>query len=151
MLGITGITAYVGLFKIGNLQEGRDTVFVSYAAGGVGIMVCQMAKIKKCRVIVSCGSDEKARWLVSELGIDHAINYRKTRVGNLSSELSRVYPNGIDIYFYNVVWEHLDAAIDNMNTFGRIVLCGTTSQYNDDVHTNLSNQSAVYMKKSVSI
>ena len=114
-------------------------------------MVCQMAKIKKCRVIGSCGSDEKARWLVSELGIDHAINYRKTRVGNLSSELSRVYPNGIDIYFYNVVWEHLDVAIHNMNIFGRLVLCGTTSQYNDDVHTNLSNQSAVYMKKSVSI
>jgi hypothetical protein len=138
ILGITGITAYVGLFKIGDLRGSQKTVFVSSAAGGVGSIACQLARIKGCRVIGSCGSDEKARYLVEEIGIDHVINYKKVGIGNLSSELNRACPNGIDIYFDNVGGEHLEAAIDNMNIFGRIVLCGTTSQYNDDTTTNIS-------------
>ena len=131
ILGITGITAYVGLFKIGELREGQDTVFVSSAAGGVGSVACQIAKIKGCRVIGSCGSDEKVRWLLDELKVDYAFNYRKLGEHNIFSELKKACPNRIDLYFDNVGGKHLEAAIDNMNTFGRIVLCGTTSQYND--------------------
>ena len=77
ILGITGITAYVGLFKIGDLRGSQETVFVSSAAGGVGSIVCQLAKVKGCRVIGSCESDEKARYLAEEIGIDHIINYKK--------------------------------------------------------------------------
>ncbi len=139
LLGITGITAYVGLFKICNLREKQDTVFVSSAAGGVGSVVCQLAKIKGCQVVGSCGSDEKARWLVDELGVDYAFNYRKIGLDNISEKLSRVCPNGIDLYFDNVGGKHLEAAINNMNTFGRIALCGTTSQYNDDLKISSGN------------
>jgi len=140
ILGITGITAYVGLFKIGELRADQDTVFVSSAAGGVGSVACQIAKIKGCKVVGSCGSDEKVRWLYDELKVDHAFNYRKLGEDNISSELKRVCPNGIDLYFDNVGGKHLEAAIDNMNIFGRIALCGTTSQYNKmDNHASTSN------------
>lgn len=131
ILGITGITAYVGLFKIGELREGKDIVFVSSAAGGVGSVACQLAKIKGCQVIGSCGSDEKVRWLLDDLKIAHAFNYKKIGEENISSELRRISPNGIDLYFDTVGGKHLEAAIDNMNIFGRVVLCGNTSQYND--------------------
>jgi NADPH-dependent curcumin reductase CurA len=139
ILGITGITAYVGLFKIGELREGKDTVFVSSAAGGVGSVVCQIAKLNGCKVVGSCGSDEKVRWLLDILGIDHAFNYRKLGGYNISSELKRTCQNGIDLYFDNVGGKHLEAAIDNMNIFGRIVLCGTTSQYNNTDNSTTSN------------
>lgn len=139
ILGITGITAYVGLFKIGELREGQDTVFVSSAAGGVGSVACQIAKVKGSHVVGSCGSDEKVRWLFDELKIDYAFNYRKLGEDNISSELKRSCPNGIDLYFDNVGGKHLEAAIDNMNIFGRIALCGTTSQYNKD---NISTTSS---------
>jgi NADPH-dependent curcumin reductase CurA len=141
ILGITGITAYVGLLKIGELREGKDTVFVSSAAGGVGSVACQIAKLKGCKVVGSCGSDEKVRWLLDELGIDHAFNYKKLGENNISSELRRTCQDGIDLYFDNVGGNHLEAAIDNMNIFGRIALCGTTSQYNnkDNSTTSLSN------------
>jgi NADPH-dependent curcumin reductase CurA len=139
ILGMTGITAYVGLFKIGELKEGQDTVFVSSAAGGVGSVACQIAKIKGCHVVGSCGSDEKVRWLLDELKVDYAFNYRKLGEGNISFELKRVFPNGIDLYFDNVGGKHLEAAIDNMNTFGRIVLCGTTSQYSSNDNSTTSS------------
>jgi NADPH-dependent curcumin reductase CurA len=141
ILGITGMTAYVGLFKIGQLREGKDIVFVSSAAGGVGSVACQVAKLKGCKVVGSCGSDEKVRWLLDELGVDHAFNYRKLGEYNISSELRRACQNGIDLYFDNVGGKHLEAAIDNMNIFGRIALCGTTSQYNntDNSTTSTSN------------
>ena len=98
----------------------------------MGSVACQIAKIKDCYVIGSCGSDEKVRWLLDELKIDYAFNYRKLGEANISSELKKAYPNGIDLYFDNVGGKHLEAAIDNMNTIGRIVLCGTTSQYSDN-------------------
>ena len=139
LLGITGMTAYVGLFKICNLRERQDTVFVSSAAGGVGSVACQLAKIKNCYVVGSCGSDEKARWLVNELGVDHAFNYRKIGLDNITEELNRACPNGIDIYFDNVGGKHLEAAINNMNTFGKIALCGTTSQYDDNDEGKISS------------
>jgi NADPH-dependent curcumin reductase CurA len=117
-------------------------VFVSSAAGGVGSVACQIAKIKGCPVVGSCGSDEKVRWLLDELKVDYAFNYRKLGEANISSELKKACTNGIDIYFDNVGGKHLEAAIDNMNTFGRIVLCGTTSQYNKNSSNNTSTTSS---------
>lgn len=150
ILSITGITAYVGLFRIGELKENLDTVFISSAAGGVGSVACQIAKIKGCYVVGSCGSDEKVRWLLDELKVDHAFNYRKLGEDNISSELKRACPNGINLYFDNVGGKHLEAAIDNMNTFGRIVLCGTTSQYNADPSATNSSSGPSNLSLAVS-
>jgi NADPH-dependent curcumin reductase CurA len=146
LLGITGFTAYVGLFKIGGLREGMDTVFVSAAAGGVGSIACQIVKIKACHVVGSAGTEDKVKWLLDDVKIDFAFNDKKlgesidihsniTKYNNdISSELKRACPNGIDLYFDNVGGKHLEAAIDNMSLFGRIVLCGATSVY-DSVAT----------------
>lgn len=127
VLGMTGMTAYVGLLRIGQLKEG-ETVFVSAASGAVGSIVCQIAKIKKCRVIASTGSEEKIAWLRKHARIDGALNYHD--VDNISSKLAELCPQGIDVYFDNVGGEHLEAAIDHMNTKGRIVCCGMISGYN---------------------
>ncbi len=126
-LGMTGFTAYVGLLDIGQPKKG-ETVFVSAASGAVGAVVCQIAKIKGCRVVGSAGSDEKTAWLMDEAGADSAFNYRK--VDHLTAELGRHCSNGIDIYFDNVGGKHLEASLSQMNTFGRIVLCGMISLYN---------------------
>ena len=125
--GVTGLTAYVGLLKIGELKEG-DTVFVSAASGAVGSVACQIAKTIGCHVIGSAGSEEKVKWLVDQAGIDNAFNYKE--VNDISEHLRKVCPDKIDIYFDNVGGKHLEAALDNMKTFGRIVLCGMISQYN---------------------
>jgi NADPH-dependent curcumin reductase CurA len=127
--GMTGLTAYVGLLKIGELEHG-DTLFVSAASGAVGSIVCQIAKINGCHVIGSAGSEEKVKWLVDQAGIDYAFDYKQ--VDDISSELIKVCPDKIDIYFDNVGGKHLEAALDNMKTFGRIVLCGMISQYNSN-------------------
>jgi hypothetical protein len=127
LLGMPGLTAYVGLLDIGKAGDG-DTVFVSAASGAVGSIVCQIAKIKGCRVVGSAGSDEKVSWLLQTAGVDAAFNYKK--VGNLRTELGSLCPDGIDIYYENVGGKHLEAALDNMKPFGRIVLCGMISQYN---------------------
>jgi NADPH-dependent curcumin reductase CurA len=125
--GMTGLTAYVGLLKIGELKEG-DIVFVSAASGAVGSVACQIAKTKGCHVIGSAGSEEKVKWLVDQAGIDNAFNYKE--VNDISEHLRKICPDKIDIYFDNVGGKHLEAALDNMKTFGRIVLCGMISQYN---------------------
>ncbi len=127
VLGMPGFTAYVGLLDIGQPREG-ETVFISTAAGAVGSVACQIAKIKGCRVIGSAGSDEKITWLLEEAGIDAAFNYKTTE--DLFEKLRDLCPAGIDIYFDNVGGSHLEAAIDRMNNYGRIVLCGMTSVYN---------------------
>jgi NADPH-dependent curcumin reductase CurA len=130
VLGMPGMTAYVGLLDIGRPKEG-ETVFVSAASGAVGSVVCQIAKIKGCRVVGSAGSDDKIAWLLDTVGIDSAINYKK--YGNareLGMELGKLCPNGLDIYYDNVGGEHLETALDHMNPFGRIVLCGMISLYN---------------------
>lgn len=126
-LGMTGLTAWVGLNKIAKLQSG-STVFVSAASGAVGSIVCQLAKAKDCRVIGSAGQDRKIQWLKEKAGIESVINYKTTE--NLSKELSTLAPNGIDVYFDNVGGAHLEAAIDNMNDFGCCVECGMISTYN---------------------
>lgn len=130
VLGMTGLTAYVGLVKVGKLIEGKDTVFISAASGAVGSIACQIAKIKGCHVVGSVGSEEKLEWLLDEVKIDYALNYKVVGEDNISSELKKACPAGIDLYFDNVGGKQLEAAIDNMRVFGRIVLCGMISQYN---------------------
>ncbi len=127
VLGGTGLTAYVGLLDIGKPKLG-ETVFISAAAGAVGSIAGQIARIKGCRVVGSAGSREKLDFLVNELGFDAAINYRE---GNLDQALAAHCPNGIDVYFDNVGGDHLQAALGLMNAFGRISACGMISQYNN--------------------
>jgi NADPH-dependent curcumin reductase CurA len=126
-LGSTGLTAYGGLLVTGALQDG-ERVFVSAAAGAVGSMVVQIAKIKGCYVIGSAGSDEKCAWLKGELGADAVINYKKQ---DLNSALKEAAPEGIDVYFENVGGYHLNAALPRMRPLGRIPLCGMISSYNN--------------------
>ncbi|RIA91068.1 hypothetical protein C1645_805398 [Glomus cerebriforme] len=126
LLNVGGLTSYGSLMVVGKPKEG-ETIFVSTAAGSIGQIVGQIAKIKGLRVIGSTGSDEKVDFLLNELKFDAAFNYKKV---NLDEALSKHCPNGIDIYYDNVGGETLEVAIDHCNKFARIVLCGMTSQYN---------------------
>src|SRR5277367_1583865 len=127
VLGLTGLTAYGGLLLIAGLKDGEN-VFVSAAAGAVGSVAAQIAKIKGCYVIGSAGSDEKCRWLKEDLGLNMAINYKN---GELRHALKAAAPKGIDVYFENVGGEHLNAALPRMNALGRIAVCGMISAYNN--------------------
>ncbi|TFC78201.1 NADP-dependent oxidoreductase [Cryobacterium sp. TMS1-20-1] len=127
VLGMTALTAYVGLLEIAGLQEG-DTVFVSGAAGAVGSMVGQIARLKGAkRVIGSAGSPEKVALLTSKYGFDAAFNYKD---GSITDQLAVAAPDGIDVYFDNVGGEHLEAALASFNDGGRAALCGAISLYN---------------------
>ncbi|MFQ5980797.1 MAG: NADP-dependent oxidoreductase [Candidatus Heimdallarchaeota archaeon] len=126
-LGMPGFTAYIGLLEIGQLAE-KDTVFVSAAAGAVGSVACQIAKLKGCSVLGSTGSEQKVAWLVNEVGVNAAINYKTAE--NLSAEIGQQCPDGLDVYFENVGGTHLEAALANMNDFGRIICCGMIAHYN---------------------
>ncbi|MFJ3085290.1 NADP-dependent oxidoreductase [Streptomyces sp. NPDC086838] len=127
VLGMTGLTAYAGLFDVASFKEG-DAVFVSGAAGAVGSQVGQMAKIKGAsRVIGSAGSDEKVKLLTEEYGFDAAFNYKN---GPVKEQLAAAAPDGIDVYFDNVGGEHLEAAISSFNVHGRATICGMIAQYN---------------------
>ncbi|MFF8280970.1 NADP-dependent oxidoreductase [Streptomyces lateritius] len=128
VLGMTGLTAYAGLFEVASFKEG-DAVFVSGAAGAVGSQVGQMAKLKGAsRVIGSAGSDEKVKLLVEEYGFDAAFNYKN---GPVRDQLREAAPDGIDVYFDNVGGDHLEAAISSLNVHGRATICGMIAQYND--------------------
>ncbi|HYI37705.1 MAG TPA: NADP-dependent oxidoreductase [Thermoleophilaceae bacterium] len=128
VLGMPGFTAWLGLTEFGRPQEG-ETLFVSGAAGAVGSMVGQLGALRGLRVVGSAGSDEKVELLTGELGFDAALNY-KTQ--DLRATLRELCPDGIDIYFDNVGGEHLEAALDRMNVWGRIPLCGAISGYNEE-------------------
>jgi len=127
ILGGTGFTAWGGLLVTGELKEGEN-VFVSAAAGAVGSVAAQIARIKNCRVAGSCGSDEKVDYLRNELGLDYAFNYKNT---SIARELHVGLPDGIDVYFDNVGGKHLDAAVGQMRPLGRIPICGMISAYNN--------------------
>src|ERR1035437_7326343 len=125
-LGMPGMTAYFGLLDIGAPAEG-DTVVVSGAAGAVGGVVGQIAKLKGCRVVGIAGGSEKCRYVVEDLGFDGAIDYKAQDVG---AALHERCPGGIDVYFDNVGGDILDAALANLARNARVVLCGAISQYN---------------------
>jgi NADPH:quinone reductase len=127
VLGMTGLTAFVGLMDIGKPKPG-ETVVVSGAAGAVGAVVGQIAKIQGCRVIGIAGSDEKITLLKNEFGFDEAINYKTTP--DIKKTIADLCPNGVDIYFDNVGGEISDAVISNINFNARIPLCGQISLYN---------------------
>ncbi|MFI8810480.1 MULTISPECIES: NADP-dependent oxidoreductase [unclassified Streptomyces] len=128
VLGMTGMTAYAGLFEVASFKEG-DAVFVSGAAGAVGSQVGQLARLKGAsRVIGSAGSDEKVRLLVEEYGFDAAFNYKS---GPVRDQLQAAAPDGIDVYFDNVGGEHLEAALASFNVHGRATICGMIAQYNE--------------------
>lgn len=127
ILGMTGLTAYFGLMDIGKPKAG-ETVVVSGAAGAVGVVVGQIAKILGCRVIGIAGSDEKIKLLKEEFGFDEAINYITTT--DLKKAIAALCPNGVDIYYDNVGGEISDAVISNINFHARIPLCGQISLYN---------------------
>ncbi|MET7291280.1 NADP-dependent oxidoreductase [Streptomyces griseoloalbus] len=128
VLGMTGLSAYTGLFEIASFRKG-DVVFVSGAAGAVGGQAGQLARLSGARrVIGSAGTDEKVRMLVEEFGFDAAFNYR---AGSVSDQLRQAAPEGIDLYFDTVGGDHLEAAIGALREHGRVALCGAIAQYND--------------------
>jgi NADPH-dependent curcumin reductase CurA len=127
VLGMPGLTAWVGLFDIAEVRPG-ETVFVSAAAGAVGSVVCQLARELGCRVIGSAGGAAKVGYLRDVLRVDAALDYR---AGDLAGQLLAAAPGGVDVYFDNVGGDHLEAALTAMNPHGRVAACGMISSYNE--------------------
>ncbi len=127
-LGVNGLTAYFGLLNVGQPRAG-ETVMVSAAAGSVGHMVGQIAKIKQTHVVGVCGSDAKGYTLTQDLGFDAAVNYKED---NFREALKTATPNGVDVYFDNTGGPILGSALFRMNVGGRIACCGVVSQYDTD-------------------
>ncbi|EJL23770.1 NADP-dependent oxidoreductase [Novosphingobium sp. AP12] len=125
--GWSGITAYVGLKRYGEMRGG-DEVLMSAAAGAVGSVGGQIARLSGCRVVGSVGSDDKARHITEDLGMHSAINYREC--DDLDAEIARAFPDGIDLYFDNVGGVTLDTVLPRMKAFGRIPVCGMIANYN---------------------
>ncbi|RLN30380.1 hypothetical protein C2845_PM05G07790 [Panicum miliaceum] len=127
VLGVPGLTAHAGLFEVAKAKKG-EYVFVSAAAGAVGQIAGQLAKLTGCYVVGSAGSDQKVSLLKTKFGFDDAFNYKKEL--DLNAALKRCFPHGIDVYFENVGGAMLDAVLRNMRPRGRIAVCGQISQYN---------------------
>ena len=127
ILGMPGMTAYFGITEVGKIKEG-DIVLVSGAAGAVGSVVGQIAKIKGCTVIGIAGGKEKCDYIVNKLGFDDAIDYKSE---NIYTALKKKCPKGIDVYFDNVGGKILDAALSKLRMHARVVICGAISQYNN--------------------
>jgi NADPH:quinone reductase len=127
VLGMPGLTAYFGLLEICRPHAG-ETVVVSGAAGAVGSLVGQIARIKRCRAIGIAGSDEKVRFLTEELGFDGAFSYRESP--DYDAKLKELCPNGVDVYFDNVGGAITDAVMRRLATNARVAVCGQISQYN---------------------
>ena len=127
ILGMPGLTAFFGLLYIGKPSAG-ETIVISGAAGAVGIVAGQIAKLKDCRVVGIAGSDEKIKMLKEEFHFDEVINYKTT--SDIDKAIKETCPNGVDIYFDNIGGEISDAVISNINFHARIVLCGQISLYN---------------------
>ncbi|KAF9339875.1 hypothetical protein BGZ91_004387 [Linnemannia elongata] len=144
VLGMPGMTAYSSLKIIGQPKAG-ETIFVSAAAGAVGQLVGQMAKKLGLRVVGSAGSDDKVDYLLKELKFDAAFNYKKN--GTILENLRHVAPEGVDIYYENVGGETLEAALECMNTHGRIIVCGMISQYNTTTPYGIRNLGHLVAKR----
>ncbi|MBA1148312.1 NADP-dependent oxidoreductase [Ectothiorhodospiraceae bacterium WFHF3C12] len=127
VLGMTGMTAYFGINEVGELKEGEN-VLISGAAGAVGSIVGQIAKIKGCKVVGIAGGKEKCDYLINELGFDDAVDYRSEDV---YKGLKRACPEGVDVFFDNVGGDILNAALTRLRMHARVVICGAISQYNN--------------------
>jgi len=128
VLGMTGLAAYAGLLRVAEFTEG-DAVFVSAAAGSVGSLVGQIARLKGASLVVgSAGGPEKVRWLLDDLGFDRAVDYKE---GPIGKGLREAAPDGIDVYFDNVGGDHLEAALTSLKPHGRAAMCGMIQRYND--------------------
>lgn len=146
VLGMPGLTAYVGLAEIAGIQPG-DTVFISGAAGAVGSAAGQIARLLGAkRVIGSAGSDDKVALLREKYGFDAALNYR---AGPIRQQLAHAAPEGIDVYFDNVGGDHLEAALDVLGQHGRVAVCGAISQYNDQAPQPGPDNLAQIVRKSL--
>ena len=143
-LGIPGMTAYFGLFDIGRPEPGQ-TVVVSAAAGAVGSLVGQMARIRGCRAVGIAGGAEKCRLLTEEYGFEAAVDYRAENVGR---SLRQHCPDGIDVFFDNVGGEILEAGLRNLARGARVVLCGAVSQYNEGAQHGPRNYMALLVKRA---
>ena len=128
VLGMTGLTAYLGFTEIGSPKQG-ETIVVSGAAGAVGSIVGQIGKIMGCRVIGLAGTDQKVNLLKDKFGFDEAINYKTTT--DIKEAIAKAAPDGVDVYFDNVGGDISDAILVNVNPFGRVVVCGAISLYNE--------------------
>ncbi|WP_194851930.1 NADP-dependent oxidoreductase [Nonlabens antarcticus] len=146
ILGLTGLTAYFGLLEIGEPKKG-ETVLVSGAAGAVGSIVGQIAKLKGCKVIGIAGTDEKITMLKEKFSFDAGINYDTT--DDLSAAIKEAAPDGIDVYYDNVGSYTLDAAMENINRMGRVVNCGAISLYNETEQPTGPRLETTLVKKSV--
>jgi NADPH-dependent curcumin reductase len=142
VLGMPGMTAYFGLFNIGQPKPG-ETVVVSAAAGAVGAIVGQVAKIKGCRVIGIAGAPEKCAYVVDELGFDECVSHREP---DLAQRLEKACPNGIDVYFENVGGKVFEAVFPLLNDFARIPVCGLIAHYNDTELPDGPNQVPLLMR-----
>lgn len=129
VFALPGLTATQGLFNVGKPKEG-ETLVVTGAAGSVGSIVGQLAKAEGLKVIGVVGSDEKANWIVNELGFDGAINYK---TGDLHDQLTKLTPEGIDLYFENTGGPIQNLVVENMNAHGRVVVCGMIADYDKEV------------------
>jgi NADPH-dependent curcumin reductase CurA len=125
--GATGLTAYVGMVDVGQVREG-ETVVVSAAAGATGSLAAQIAKLHGCRVIGICGTEDKARWLLDDLGLDGAIVHR---TDDVRARLKELCPDRVDVYFDNVGGPLLEAVLDRLAMHARVVLCGSIAIYNE--------------------
>ena len=148
ILGMTGLTAYLGLIEIGKPQKG-ETLLVSGAAGAVGSVVGQIGKILGLRVVGIAGTDEKLEMLKSEFGFDDAINYNTTE--NMTKAIAKACPDGVDVYFDNVGGEISEAVLFNINKFSRTVNCGAISVYNNTKPPKSISVHPFLIKKSSSM
>jgi NADPH-dependent curcumin reductase CurA len=148
ILGMTGLTAYLGLTEIGKPKEG-ETLIVSGAAGAVGSVVGQVGKILGLRVVGIAGTDEKVEMLKSEFGFDEGINYKTTE--NMTEAIAKVCPDGVDVYFDNVGGKISDAVLFNINKFSRTVNCGAISVYNNTKPPKSTSVQPFLIKKSSSM
>jgi NADPH-dependent curcumin reductase CurA len=142
VLGMPGMTAYFGLFNIGEPKPG-ETVVVSAAAGAVGAIVGQLAKIKGCRVVGIAGAPEKCTYVVNELGFDECASHREP---DLAQRLEKACPKGIDVYFENVGGRVFEAVLPWLNDFARVPVCGLIAHYNDTELPSEPNQVPLLMR-----
>lgn len=143
VLGINGLSAYIGLVTIGDIKAG-ETVLISTAAGAVGSVAVQIAKAKGCRVVGIAGSEEKCEWVRSVLGADVCFNYKSVR--SLREAVRQHCPSGVDVYFDNVGGELLSSALQYMNLHGRIVMCGSIESYNQSAPKPWTNYPSIILK-----